>query len=304
MVQALLLKLTLDPCGCTEWRRAKALFSYSPKHDDELQLEVGDVIEVMEEVEEGWWRGILKGVIGVFPSNFVAELKDSASPKEIKKSSVREMAVVMHPYTPENDDELALKEGDIITIITKDVVDVGWWKGEINGQVGVFPDNFVQLLPVQECPPTKKPPRTKEESGGKFYNVPSAPTETKLPPPSTSSKASTEPPTKKGKVRRNRLHLTPLPKMGSTMDASEDGQRQEQRNEEIPTSTSTWLSRRCKDDQEQETEEDCPTPTASSTREGRMQRDNQDQDPEKSLPSMPAVHTRYGRAVKIPRRFL
>ncbi|UYV74340.1 K02A2.6-like [Cordylochernes scorpioides] len=103
--------------------------------------------------------------------------------------------------------------------------------------------------------------------------------------------------TPQGKVRRNRLHLTPLPKMGSTMDASEDGQRQEQRNEETPTSTSTWLSRRGKDDQEQETEEDCPTPTASSTRDGRMQRDNQDQDPEKSLPSMPAVHTRYGRAI-------
>ncbi|UYV64751.1 K02A2.6-like [Cordylochernes scorpioides] len=77
--------------------------------------------------------------------------------------------------------------------------------------------------------------------------------------------------TPQGKVRRNRLHLTPLPKMGSTMDASEDDQ----------------------DDQEQETEEDCPTPTASSTRDGRMQRDNQDQDPEKSLPSMPAVHTRW-----------
>ncbi|UYV67535.1 K02A2.6-like [Cordylochernes scorpioides] len=87
--------------------------------------------------------------------------------------------------------------------------------------------------------------------------------------------------TPQGKVRRNRLHLTPLPKMGSTMDASED-------------------------DQEQETEEDCPTPTASSTRDGRMQRDNQDQDPEKSLPSMPAVHTRYGRArrIDICKRFL
>ncbi|UYV73303.1 K02A2.6-like [Cordylochernes scorpioides] len=106
--------------------------------------------------------------------------------------------------------------------------------------------------------------------------------------------------TPQGKVRRNRLHLTPLPKMGSTMDASEDGQRQEQRNEETPTSTSTWLSRRCENDQEQETEENFPTPTALSTRDGRMQRDNQDQDPEKSLPSMPAVHTRYGRAIKIP----
>ncbi|UYV70775.1 K02A2.6-like, partial [Cordylochernes scorpioides] len=89
------------------------------------------------------------------------------------------------------------------------------------------------------------------------------------------------------------------PRRGSKLRTDDaPGKRQEQRNEEIPTSTSTWLSRRCKDDQEQETEEDCPTPTASSTRNGRMQRDNQDQDPEKSLPSMPAVHTRYGRKME------
>jgi hypothetical protein len=58
--------------------------------------------------------------------------------------------VVVFPYTAMNDDELTLKEGQTITIVTKEVEDKGWWKGEVNGRIGVFPDNFVKLLPSQE----------------------------------------------------------------------------------------------------------------------------------------------------------
>lgn len=43
-----------------------------------MSLAVGDVIEFLGEVEEGWWRGKLAGKIGVFPSNFVEEFKDTA----------------------------------------------------------------------------------------------------------------------------------------------------------------------------------------------------------------------------------
>lgn len=28
----------------------------------------------MNEIEEGWWKGASKGRVGIFPSNFVAEL--------------------------------------------------------------------------------------------------------------------------------------------------------------------------------------------------------------------------------------
>lgn len=55
-------------------RRVKALFSYNPVNIDELQLKVNDVLEVIEETEEGWWKGKLNGSVGMFPSNFVIEL--------------------------------------------------------------------------------------------------------------------------------------------------------------------------------------------------------------------------------------
>lgn len=52
-------------------RRFKAVYSYTQNNNDELTLAVGDVIEFLGEVEEGWWRGKLSGRTGVFPSNFV-----------------------------------------------------------------------------------------------------------------------------------------------------------------------------------------------------------------------------------------
>lgn len=61
-----------------------------------------------------------------------------------------EKAVVRYSYSADNEDELNLKENDIIVILDKDLEDAGWWKGEINGKIGVFPDNFVELIPLEE----------------------------------------------------------------------------------------------------------------------------------------------------------
>ena len=36
-------------------------------------------------------------------------------------------------------------EGEIITIVSRVIEDGGWWRGELDGKVGVFPDNFVKV---------------------------------------------------------------------------------------------------------------------------------------------------------------
>ena len=57
----------------------------------------------------------------------------------------------MFDYEPENPDELKLTEGDVVIVTNKDIPDnEGWWEGELNGKVGVFPINFVELLPADE----------------------------------------------------------------------------------------------------------------------------------------------------------
>ena len=47
-------------------------------------------------------------------------------------------------YAAENPDELTIKEGDIITVLS--TKDQGWWEGEFNGKRGVFPSNFVEVV--------------------------------------------------------------------------------------------------------------------------------------------------------------
>lgn len=60
-----------------------------------------------------------------------------------------ERAKVMFDYEPENPDELKLTEGDIVVVTNQNIPDTeGWWEGELNGIAGVFPSNFVELLPV------------------------------------------------------------------------------------------------------------------------------------------------------------
>lgn len=62
---------------------------------------------------------------------------------------IREQCKVLYAYAPLNEDELKLNEGDVVTLLSKELPDKGWWKGELRGKVGVFPDNFVTLLPSE-----------------------------------------------------------------------------------------------------------------------------------------------------------
>jgi myosin-1 len=43
-----------------------------------------------------------------------------------------------------NEDELDLKEGDVVTLKDDSVAD--WWTGELNGKVGVFPSTYVERI--------------------------------------------------------------------------------------------------------------------------------------------------------------
>jgi len=46
-------------------------YPYKPVREDELALVAGQVVEKVGELEQGWWRGMVGGKLGVFPSSFV-----------------------------------------------------------------------------------------------------------------------------------------------------------------------------------------------------------------------------------------
>ncbi|XP_078616437.1 protein amalgam-like isoform X2 [Branchiostoma floridae x Branchiostoma japonicum] len=55
----------------TDRRCAKVLYDYKPREDNELRLEIGDIVEILEGEEGTWCLGYLRGRMGLFPSNYV-----------------------------------------------------------------------------------------------------------------------------------------------------------------------------------------------------------------------------------------
>ncbi|KAI5616806.1 SH3 domain-containing YSC84-like protein 1 isoform X1, partial [Silurus asotus] len=49
----------------------------------------------------------------------------------------------MHAFTGQQPGDLSFAVGDRITVITKTDSQYDWWEGELRGQVGIFPANFV-----------------------------------------------------------------------------------------------------------------------------------------------------------------
>eukprot|EP00007_Cunea_sp_BSH-02190019_P007543 CAMPEP_0174234418 /NCGR_PEP_ID=MMETSP0417-20130205/4176_1 /TAXON_ID=242541 /ORGANISM="Mayorella sp, Strain BSH-02190019" /LENGTH=1098 /DNA_ID=CAMNT_0015312779 /DNA_START=26 /DNA_END=3322 /DNA_ORIENTATION=+ len=51
----------------------RALWEYVPQEEGELGFSAGDIVNVVQQDESGWWTGQVHGVIGVFPSNYLDE---------------------------------------------------------------------------------------------------------------------------------------------------------------------------------------------------------------------------------------
>eukprot|EP01126_Amoeba_proteus_P023806 TRINITY_DN2393_c0_g1_i1.p1 TRINITY_DN2393_c0_g1~~TRINITY_DN2393_c0_g1_i1.p1 ORF type:complete len:116 (+),score=19.73 TRINITY_DN2393_c0_g1_i1:60-407(+) len=60
---------------------ARVKFSYNPQAEDELALEVDAIITVLEQYDDGWWKGQLNGSIGVFPENHVELIEENSQTK-------------------------------------------------------------------------------------------------------------------------------------------------------------------------------------------------------------------------------
>jgi len=59
------------PANKPKMPQCKALYAYAATEADELALQPGDIVTIINKDNEGWWEGALKGKKGLFPSNYV-----------------------------------------------------------------------------------------------------------------------------------------------------------------------------------------------------------------------------------------
>ncbi|KAL1022328.1 hypothetical protein UPYG_G00025200 [Umbra pygmaea] len=161
---------------------AQVIAPYTATGAEQLTLAPGQLILIRKKNPGGWWEGELqargkKRQIGWFPANYVKLLSpstnkttptdptppklptpsagrgqelghDGGPPGPWGPSLTQHMTAVcqvigMYDYMAQNDDELPFGKGQIINVLSRE--DPDWWKGELNGSVGLFPSNYVKL---------------------------------------------------------------------------------------------------------------------------------------------------------------
>lgn len=48
-----------------------AIYDYTANRDDELSFQENSVIYVVKKNDDGWYEGVMEGITGLFPGNYV-----------------------------------------------------------------------------------------------------------------------------------------------------------------------------------------------------------------------------------------
>ncbi|XP_035241024.1 F-BAR and double SH3 domains protein 2-like isoform X1 [Anguilla anguilla] len=157
----------------------KVLYSYKASQPDELTIEEQEVLEVIEDGDmEDWVKARNKaGHVGYVPEKYLqfptsnsllsmlqslaaldarSHSSSNSTEPELASGSMNgdanlSFVKAMYDYEGQTDDELSFPEGAIIRILNKDnQEDDGFWEGEFNGRVGVFPSVLVEDLTASE----------------------------------------------------------------------------------------------------------------------------------------------------------
>ena len=70
------------------------------------------------------------------------ETREQPAPPARKPKGV--FAVALYDFPGEDEDELPLREGQKVRVTRQH--ESGWWTGEVNGKVGMFPATYVKLV--------------------------------------------------------------------------------------------------------------------------------------------------------------
>ncbi|XP_033839932.1 SH3 domain-containing protein 19-like isoform X2 [Periophthalmus magnuspinnatus] len=127
--------------GSTSEEWAVAVFDFPGQTAEDLCFQKGAMIRVLERVDAEWRRGRVEDREGLYPAAFT-QPATKAQPITAQHSDAK--ATALFDFTAENDDELTLKVGDILTQV--EPVDEQWIMGVVGDKRGIVPKNYISQL--------------------------------------------------------------------------------------------------------------------------------------------------------------
>lgn len=161
-----------------------ARFKYVPQRDDEIELNKGDPVNILEMEHDGWCRGESNGKVGWLPFNYLQKSEPNkqtppseyADPNDIMEPIICKVRT-LYPFTSQSSEELSFDKDSILEIIDKPKNDPDWWQArKSNGEIGLVPRNYVDEI----VSPVLTPGPVKPKQGTSFPALSSSPA--KAPP--------------------------------------------------------------------------------------------------------------------------
>uniref|UniRef100_G1TXJ4 SH3 domain-containing protein n=1 Tax=Oryctolagus cuniculus TaxID=9986 RepID=G1TXJ4_RABIT len=120
----------------------RAIANYEKHSPSEMAMATGDVVDVVEKNESGWWFCQMKTKRGWVPASFLEPLDSPDEPEDPEPNYAGEPYVTIKAYTAVEEDEVSLAQGEAIEVIHK-LLD-GWWVVRKEDVTGYFPSMFLQ----------------------------------------------------------------------------------------------------------------------------------------------------------------
>ncbi|XP_028276860.1 SH3 and PX domain-containing protein 2B isoform X2 [Parambassis ranga] len=122
-----------------------AVTDYEKQESSEISLHVGQVVEVIEKNESGWWFVSSEDAQGWVPATCL-EAQDDPDDFTIPGEEEEKYSVI-YPYSARDQDEIDLERGMIVEIIQKNLE--GWWKIRYQGREGWAPASYLKKTDIQ-----------------------------------------------------------------------------------------------------------------------------------------------------------
>ncbi|XP_036164573.1 neutrophil cytosol factor 1 [Myotis myotis] len=120
----------------------RAIADYEKSSGTEMALATGDVVDVVEKGESGWWFCQMKTKRGWVPASYLEPLDSPDEAEDPEPNYAGEPYVTIKAYTAVEEDEISLQEGETIEVIHK-LLD-GWWVIRKEDATGHFPAIYLQ----------------------------------------------------------------------------------------------------------------------------------------------------------------
>ncbi|XP_022532342.2 SH3 and PX domain-containing protein 2B isoform X1 [Astyanax mexicanus] len=121
-----------------------AVTDYEKQESSEISLHVGQVVEVIEKNESGWWFVSSEDAQGWVPATCL-EAQDDPDDFSLPAEE-EEKYTVIYPYAARDQDEIDLERGMTVEVIQKNLE--GWWKIRYQGREGWAPASYLKKADI------------------------------------------------------------------------------------------------------------------------------------------------------------